>query len=127
MFGRKKKAPSPPMETIIGPTAEFKGQLKSDSGIRIDGVYEGNLETIGNLIVSEKAKVTADITAHNISISGEIKGDVMANRVEILSTGRVVGDVTVNSFMLDEGGYIDGKLIMKGTGVQPSSVELPEE
>ncbi len=127
MFGRKKKAPLPVMETVIGPTAEFKGELKSDGGIRIDGVYEGSLETTGNLIISEGAKVKANIMAHNISISGEVNGDITANRVEILSTGHVVGDVTVNSFLLDEGGFIQGELIVKDVGLKAPPVELPEE
>ncbi|MEA3459926.1 MAG: polymer-forming cytoskeletal protein [Chloroflexota bacterium] len=126
MFGKKKKVPSPPMETIIGPATEFKGELKSDGGIRIDGAYGGSLETTGNVIISEGAKVTAEVTAHNISISGEVQGNIMADRVEVLSTGRVIGDVTVNSFLLDEGGHIQGKLIMKGTELKPPSMELPE-
>ena len=128
MFGRKQTqaAPSSDIETIIGPTANFRGTLQSDGGIRIDGVYEGTLESAGNLIISEGAKVVADIVAHNVSVSGMVKGDIKANRVEVLSTGRVWGDITVNSFLLDEGGFVRGQITMQGGDVEPPLIEAPK-
>lgn len=82
------------IENVIGPTATFVGELKCDGGVRIDGVFEGHLETMGNIIIGETAKVLADITGRNISISGAVKGDITASgRLEILSTGVVWGDI----------------------------------
>lgn len=102
-------------ETIIGPNTSFDGHLKSDGSVRIDGVCEaGVIETVGNVVVSPDAKVAADIVARNVSVSGAVTGKIKtSNRLEILSTGRVWGDVEVGSFLLDEDGYFRGELVMK--------------
>lgn len=125
---RKKFKPPPPgqVETIIGPTTNFKGAVQNDGGLRIEGVFEGTVETGGNLIVGEEAKVMADIIAYNVSVAGAIKGNIKANRVEILSTGRVWGDINVKSFLVDEGGFVRGEIIMEGAEFKPPPTRGPE-
>ena len=120
MIGRKRKDNVPEIiETTIGPTANFIGDLKSEGGVRIQGMLEGLLETAGNLVVEENARIIANVTAHNVSVAGAIKGDIVANRVEVLSSGRVWGDVSVNFLLLDEGGFVQGRVNMKGEGLEP--------
>ncbi len=143
LFGKKEK-PSPPqktttaavppaapapgtkIETILGPNAHFRGDVQSDGGMRIDGIFEGNVEVAGNLVIGESAKVIAEITAKNISISGAIKGNVNGNRVEILETGRVWGDLTINSLLLNEGAYFRGRTTMHGD-LEPPMIEPPKK
>jgi cytoskeletal protein CcmA (bactofilin family) len=139
MFGRRKKEEkkskspesvvAPPstskIETIIGPNAYFRGDVQSDSGARVDGVFEGTIDITGNLVVGEGAKIIADIKANNISISGAIKGDISGNRVEILESGRVWGDLTVNSLLLNEGAYLRGQTTMHGD-IEPPMIEAPK-
>ncbi len=98
------------IENVIGPTATFIGELKCDGGVRVDGVFQGSLETMGNVIIGETAKVVADIVGRNVSISGAVKGDIIASgRLEILSTGLLWGDIQVASFLIDEGGVFSGR------------------
>ena len=124
----KVKTQAPPLEMIetkIGPTAKFRGTIQADGSIRIDGVYEGCIETAGNLIIGEEAKILADITAHNVSVAGTVKGDINANRVEVLETGRIWGDLTVNAFTLDDGGFVSGQVSMH-TEMLPPMLEAPK-
>lgn len=103
------------IENVIGATATFIGELKCDGGVRIDGVFQGHVETMGNVIIGETAKVAADIVGRNISISGVVKGNIRATgRLEILSTGLVWGDIEVDSFLIDEGGVFSGRSEMPG-------------
>lgn len=98
------------IENVVGPTATFVGELKCDGGVRIDGVFQGSVETMGNVIIGETAKVVAGIVGRNISISGAVKGDITASgRLEILSTGLLWGDIQVASFLIDEGGVFSGR------------------
>jgi len=134
VFGRERSKPTPPpapgapaaskIETVIGPNCYIKGTIQSDGGIRIDGIFEGTINTAGNLIIGESAKVIANITAHNVSISGAVKGDISGNRVEILETGRVWGDLTVNSLLLNEGAYLRGQTTMHAD-IEPPMIEPP--
>jgi cytoskeletal protein CcmA (bactofilin family) len=110
----------------IGPAASFNGDLECDGIVKIDGVYQGSIKTVSNVIISKKARVDAHIEAQNVSVSGQAKGSIVAKgRLEILPTGRVWADVTVSSFLLDDGGKLHGALRMFGTGPEPESFDVP--
>ena len=114
-LGASGPVPSTKIETVIGSNANFKGTVQSDGGMRIDGIFEGNIELAGNLVIGESGKVIADIKAQNVSVSGAIKGTVNATgRLEILSTGKVWADISVASFLIDEGGFFRGQSVMPG-------------
>jgi cytoskeletal protein CcmA (bactofilin family) len=126
--GRPAGAPAPrgtKIETVIGPNCHVHGTMQSDGGIRIDGVFQGEVDTAGNLIVGESAKVIAEISANNVSVSGAVKGNISGNRVEILETGRVWGDLTVNSLLLNEGAYLRGQTMMHAD-IEPPMIEPPK-
>lgn len=113
-FGNKG-APVDKIETVIGPNTNFKGHLVCDGSVRIDGVCEeGTVETVGNIVVGPQAKVAANLIAENVSVSGSVTGSIkVSGRLEILSTGKVWGDVDAGSFLLDDEGYFKGNLSMK--------------
>ncbi len=119
---------SPPttakIETVIGPNCRLTGTLQSDGGIRIEGVFEGNLQTTGNLVIAESAKVVAEVQAYNVTVSGQVKGNITANKVEITESGKVWGDLNVNSMLLHEGAYLRGSTNMAGD-VEPPAFEPP--
>ena len=101
------------IENVIGPSADFSGELKAEGGIRIDGAFEGTIESQSNVIVGEDARVVADVSAFNITVAGSVKGNVKAvGRLEILSTGRVLGDVLVGSLLIEEGGIFHGQSLI---------------
>ncbi len=134
MFGREKPRPEtqpqpmdearqvPQIESVIGPKTHIKGEIQGDGGLRIEGVVEGTINLTGNLIITESAKVFAEIKANNISISGAVVGNIAANRVEILETGRLWGDVMTRHLVTAEGSYFDGRSGMLQK-VQPPQVE----
>ena len=115
---------SPKIETVIGPNCRMTGNLQSDGGIRIEGIFEGTLQTTGNLVVAETAKVIAEVQAYNVTVSGQVKGNVTANKVEITETGKVWGDLSVNSLLLHEGSYLRGSTNMGGD-IEPPAFEPP--
>jgi cytoskeletal protein CcmA (bactofilin family) len=113
------------METIIGPNCRMNGVLQSDGGIRIEGMFEGQIQTTGNLVVSDTAKVVAEVQAYNVVVSGSLKGNVTANRIEITESGKLWGDLNVNSLLLSEGAYLRGQTNMGGD-VEPPMIEPPK-
>jgi len=127
VFGRDKQpVPLDRIEVSVGPTANISGDLECDGIVKIDGIYQGSIKTASNVIISEKGRVDARIEAQNVSVSGQAKGSIVARgRLEILSSGRVWADVTVKSFLLDDGGKLHGGLKMFGTGAEPESFEVP--
>lgn len=113
IFG-SRKTPIDKIETVIGENTSFNGHLKCDGNIRIDGLCDGGvIETVGNVVVSPQGRVAAKIIAQHVSVAGEVSGAIEARgHLEILSTGKVLGDVRVANFYKDESGILRGKLQM---------------
>ncbi|AEF17672.1 MULTISPECIES: bactofilin family protein [Thermoanaerobacterium] len=101
------------IDTIIGKNTKIEGNISSQGTMRIDGLVTGKVEVEGNLIVGENSKIEADVKADNISVSGEIVGNLtIKNQVQITSTGKVYGDIEVQNLIIDEGAIFDGKCKM---------------
>lgn len=115
---------SSPIESTIGPNTHIKGDIQGDGGLRVDGIVEGAIELTGNLVVTESAKIRAEIKANNISVAGAIQGNVTATRMEILDTGRVWGDLTVKSLLVNEGAYFRGQTFMP-QDLKPPQLQPP--
>jgi len=110
----------------IGSLATSRGRILVNGDVRIEGVCEGHVEAVGHLVVSDQAKVLADVIAHDVSIAGAVKGDVSAQRVEVLRTGRVWGNITTDSFVLHSGGFVSGRVTMH-TGARPETLIIEGE
>jgi cytoskeletal protein CcmA (bactofilin family) len=128
VFGRDRKPKGEPrpapkgaveIETMIGANTSMKGEIRSSGGVRIEGDFEGTIDIVGNLLIGESAKVAADISAHNIQVQGTVQGDVTARRLEILDTGKLWGNIEVDSFVLDDGGFFRGQSKMQGESAPP--------
>ncbi len=119
MFRRDSRPAPDQIDVVIGPRATFDGRLRCDGSVRLDGAVEGgSIETLGNVLITEGARVMADITAKTVSVAGAYKGNIVAERVELLEGGRLWGVITVQSFLLDEGAHFHGELVMQGGETQ---------
>ncbi len=128
MFGKERTfvAFEGKIENVLGPSATYHGNLKSDGNVRIDGYFDGSIETAGNVIIGETAKVVAEIAANNVQVWGAVKGRIMAKgRLEILPSGRVWGEISVTSLLIDEGGLFRGESVMRGDEEEPFLLEGP--
>ena len=127
LFGKKKARVSDRLETVVGQNARFNGHLKCEGNLRIDGYCEGIVEATGNIVIGEMSHIAAEVRAKNVSVSGSVKGTIYADRVDLLSTGRIEGDVMVDSFFLDEGGNIRGQVNMREkTAAEEDGQSRPE-
>lgn len=108
--------PAPPIgfETVLGANSVLDGTFNSGGNVRLDGTFTGTLDITGNILVGETAKIAANIDARNISIAGAVRGNVTGNKVQILRTGRVWGDIMAKALTMEEGAFIDGKITMAG-------------
>lgn len=115
--GRKAKASQPrpvtkatvEIDTVVGANTSMRGDIRSSGGVRIEGDFEGTIEIAGNLVVGQAAKVIATVSAHNVQVQGSVQGDVTARRLEVLDTGKLWGNIAVDSFVLDDGGVFRGQ------------------
>ena len=98
--------------TVLGSNAVFKGELNFKNTLCIDGKFEGKVKTSDKLIVAEEGAVLADIEAGTVICRGKITGIIIASqKVEIHSTGKILGDVHTPALMIELGAVILGRVI----------------
>ncbi|MCB0062840.1 MAG: polymer-forming cytoskeletal protein, partial [Caldilineaceae bacterium] len=72
------------------------------------------IETSANVILTEGARVQCDIIAKTVSIRGIYKGNLRADRVELLEGSQIYGALNVNSFYMDERVLMHAELNIQG-------------
>ncbi len=94
---------------IIDQGCEFEGKLCFRGSVRIGGVFRGEIYTPDVLVISEGARVNAEIDAGVVIISGEVTGTVLAkHRVEIHKPAIFRGNIVTPSLSVDEGVIFEG-------------------
>jgi cytoskeletal protein CcmA (bactofilin family) len=95
--------------TIIGPDASFKGELTFDKGLRLQGKFEGKINSPGRLHVAREAKLTADVEAGSVVVEGEVRGNLFASdRIELKQSARYEGDLRAGKLVVEEGAVFSG-------------------
>jgi cytoskeletal protein CcmA (bactofilin family) len=103
----------PIAESVIGPDDFFDGRYRSERGVRIQGNARGSIESRQYIFVEGGAQVEADLSAEDITISGDFKGKINCRRrLEVTSTGKIHGQVQTVLLVVQEGGALDGELHM---------------
>lgn len=101
------------MTTTLGKTTVFKGIMRFSKPLKIDGRFEGTIESDGFLYIEEGAQVQADIKVGSIVIAGVIHGNIEAREnLEMLSTGQVYGNVKTAKLRIADGVIFQGKCEM---------------
>ncbi len=97
------------INAFLGSDTQFEGKLSFKGVVRIDGRFKGEIDTEGTLIVGETASIESDIHASEIIISGEVSGNIVAEKsIEILSPGKVFGNIKAPSVTISEGVVFEG-------------------
>ena len=136
MFKRNPKETAPAavqaverITTVLGAGVIWQGNISGSGGVRIEGVFEGQIALRGMLVVGETGRVTCEnVQANTVIVAGAVKGNITAQKVEIRATGRVWGDVVTTAFVTEEGGFLRGQIRMEDEidlGLPEASPETP--
>ena len=108
--------PAPrPAVTTIAADATWSGTLRSTADVRIEGTFDGEVVAEGELYIAADAKVDATARAATMVVAGHLNGQVVCrDRLEILPSGRVSGQIQAGSIVVHEGAFIGGQLRMQG-------------
>ena len=102
------------IKAYMGEDTIFNGLLNFTGTVRIDGKFEGQVITEDTLIIGETGHLTAEISAGTVICMGYVEGTVMAQKVEIHSTSKVVGNIKSPALNIELGGVFDGTCDMTG-------------
>ena len=98
---------------LLGLDTRYTGQVNFEGTLTVDGTVEGDVQSPEGsgtvLIVNRSATIQGDIVADSVLISGKVTGNIKAReRVEIFSTGRLLGDVHTSEIMVEAGAEFQG-------------------
>ena len=115
----------------IGPSMEIRGELRGNEDLTIDGLVEGKIYLNGHrLTVARNGKIRAEVRdAACLVVHGEMVGNVQtSDRVEVASTGSMLGDIRAPRVVLADGARFKGSIDMSPdpAAVKPQAREMRE-
>jgi cytoskeletal protein CcmA (bactofilin family) len=113
--------------TIISDSSNFKGNIETEGTLIVHGSVTGTIKC-GSLEILQEGDVDANVEAENVSVAGKFQGEMVCNgRLNILSTGAVIGEIAYGRLSIESGGQLAGNLTRsraKDTAVLPLYQEI---
>lgn len=106
---------------VIGPNIRIQGELSGDEDLVVEGRVEGKISVTKGLRIGPQAQVNAEVKAHHVVIAGRVVGNVVAaDKVEILPSGFLEGNIRSPKIAIAEGAQFKGSVDMSGKGAPAS-------
>ena len=132
LFSRRRSAPaaSKPVAagkpipagkgySLLDAQLSVTGDLETTGSLRVEGALDGSVLSADSVVVGVGSKISGDIHAREVVVGGTITGNVHASeRVELQATAVVTGDVHTGSILVQEGGVVNGRVLMGPPGTQ---------
>lgn len=115
------------VDTFVGKGTFMQGNLEAEGIVHIEGYFEGEIVTKSEIIIGTEAKVKADIKAANVTLAGDLMGNVKTSeKLFIRSSGALVGDINVGSLSVEEGAFFKGNCTMEKQHISVELRQSPE-
>ena len=98
----------------IEKNTSFTGNFTSESDFRIDGSFEGNIETKGKVVIGKNGKIDGTIVCSSADIEGKFSGTIhVEDLLSIRSSGEVQGVVVMSKLIVESGAVFNAKSSMQ--------------
>ncbi len=99
------------------------GSVQGEGDIQVEGNIEGEIKLQGTVIVTQTGCIKGPVEASVIRVAGHVEGNILAHsHLRLEHTGRIDGDISTSSFIIDDGGLLNGRSTMM-EGHREESVE----
>lgn len=105
----KEGAAKGPRESVFGAGVTIEGKIEGDADIRIAGKFKGDIQIKGDLHVDKGARLAAKVSAANVTLGGELDGNVVATgQVRLMESGQMIGDLKASTLTVAAGSRMRG-------------------
>ncbi|NLZ49236.1 MAG: polymer-forming cytoskeletal protein [Clostridiales bacterium] len=109
MFSVKESKNMTRIDSLIGEQCKVVGDLSGKGLLKIDGSIEGNITWDDDVILGVLSTINGNLTCKNAIVAGKIHGNVVCNgSLSVEGSGKIVGDITIETLSVKEGGIING-------------------
>ena len=117
--------PSVQSTATVSQGIKMKGEISGQGDFCMDGTFEGTVHIPGGTFtVGPNGHVTAEIEAREIIICGEVIGGLKAHeRIQLLSTAKLTGNMDTRGIMIEDGAVLHSKVAVPQTARQAAAPE----
>ncbi|MFW5801250.1 MAG: bactofilin family protein [Spirochaeta sp.] len=113
------------INSLVGTGSFFRGDISTRGLLRIDGDFAGTIKTTGKVLIGTNGRAECEVKASTIVVGGAVRGIIEATqKVILLSSAVVIGDIYAPRLVAEEGVLIDGLLQISGI---PMEMRISEE
>ena len=115
--------------SMISSVTIINGEILSPYDIRIDGTFEGKVQTKGRVVVGETALIKGDIICENIDLWGKVEGNLFVKDTLSLMEGCAVnGNLNIRRLSVELGSTFNGncRMITEAEFGKVAGIESPK-
>ena len=103
----------PRANTLIAKNVTLSGTLHGEGTVQVEGTIEGEIKLKGSIIITSTGFIKGPMEADSVRVVGAVEGNVVAREhLRLERTGSIDGDVTTSSFVIEDGGRLNGRSTM---------------
>lgn len=120
MSKKSNQKPCNSIDILYGAQTTVKGNTTFSGGLRVDGQVKGNItaedDDDSTLVLSEHAEVVGNVKVAHLTVAGKLKGKVSCSqRIELLPTADVSGELHYNEIDIAQGATVNANLVCENT------------
>jgi cytoskeletal protein CcmA (bactofilin family) len=110
--------------TLISAGTTLKGDISSNSDLRIDGTVYGNVKTSAKIIIGTTGVVEGDIAGNQADVTGKVNGNIKANELlQLRGECLVTGNIYAGKLQVEPSATFNGQCHMGANVVEMNNNE----
>lgn len=130
MFNSKNKSDMQPEKTssgngttLIGSGTTLKGDITSNSDLRIDGTVIGNVHSSAKIVVGSNGVVEGDVSGTQADIVGKVSGNIRAKELlQLRGECEVSGNLYAGKLQVEPSATFNGQCHMGSNVVEMNTI-----
>lgn len=95
--------------TVINSGTSFKGMIDTQGSLFIDGRFEGIIVATQDVTIGKNGEVLGEIRSKVLTVNGIIDGLFDVEQINILGSGKVIGKIHYDEFLIEQNGTFEGE------------------
>jgi len=114
--------------TLISAGTTLKGDIQSNSDLRIDGTIIGNIRSNSKIIIGSSGVVEGDIEGNQADITGKVNGNIrVKDLLQLKGECNITGNVQAGKLQIEPTATFNGQCHMGAALTSSSKIFAVEE
>lgn len=110
--------------TLVSAGTTLKGDISSNSDLRVDGTVIGNITSTSKIIIGSTGVVEGDITGNQADITGKVSGSIRSKELlQLRGQCVVTGNLYAGKLQVEPSATFNGQCHMGANVVEMNSNE----